>query len=529
MRHLFVLVPLMVSCVAQTGQASPLAPEVLSVRSDGAIPFDVYVARPDGALVMPPPPSDLSNRPINAAGVPTILIGGNSYFHIADISAMASGMSNNSLEIAAHAANNPKLTPSNLKALDWLQDNKEEIEDGGVVWKYTFNHSFNNLRILGPWASSYAQADVIKALLLANTRSGDARYTALALRAAYAFTVPCERGGVRCVVGGVPWFEEVPLAHGYAPMILNGHLYSVAMLHRLWEVTGDERVKAAFNEGVASAKAMLLRYDTGYWTTYQIRPRTIGLDILIAAGDDTIEAREIEVRSSFSSSSKLIFSSEMVKTYSGNSFGGEGVALTQSGLTVKGTALVHLEPGRLSVGHDPVNFAGFDISFRYQAPRCESVRLGGLDWRQNGKLNMEIPGQQVSRVEDECLISARLPSNANQWSHTLASYHNWHTRLVTDLWRITQDPKFYAAAVRWRQYEAAYKRPAEANEQLLTASFEPTDDGEADAALFAALGGQPPEGLTEGTIRDGIQAWATSTEAPPALRSALMTRAGLRP
>lgn len=492
------------------------------------VSFSVHVADPDGKIALPTPP-DIGEGYDGAEGIWVVRIDGVEHFHIASVSSQADGMGNSDLDTDTQFRLSPTLTARQLTALRWLDANKIDLGQDAVTWHYTFGHAFNDLWIEPGWPSAFAQADIIKSLMLAARRSGDEQYLALARRAAYAFGVPCEQGGVRCVVDGMPWFEEIPVPAGHAPMVLNGHLYSVVMLHRLWQTTGDARVKAAYEEGLASAKAMLLRYDTGNWSAYQQRPRMTDITLVIGPGGEDTELREVTATSPFTAPSTIRFGASPYATWPGNGAGGL-TAGTATGAIAKGSATITLLPGPPTTTRDLAMSPGFSVSVRYTAPDCGTLWIAGVDWRASEHVRRITIPVSTRRDGDECIATARLPNAINQWSTVIPYYHGWHTRLVEELWRISAEPLFYATAVRWRQYAAAYERDeAAAVKGVESRLFEaqPQPNPADDAAILAALNGAEPASLTRPMIRAAIHEWAGQHDAPPGREQALFARAGV--
>lgn len=450
--------------------ATAISPAIVHANSDNLrairnpaplVSFDVYAAGADGTL-SPPPSTPPRSSQLDQDGVYATIIDGKQYRHISTIASQASNIQASDLDIEKELKQTPTASTSSEKALAWLDKNAIEIPGGAVVWHYTFDHTFNTIVIKSGWPSAFAQADVIKALILAYRRTGKDHYKDLALRAAYAFTVPCERGGLRCEVGGVPWFEEVPVPYGYAPMILNGHLYAVVMLHRVWQETGDARVKAAFDEGVASAKAMLLRYDTGYWSQYQMRPRALNLLLFLAPTVSDTRLIKATISSIFTSESSISFLLNGEKTFPGNAAWPLPSAREPSASPMLGKTFVQLLPGRFAVDHDPVNFRGFDVNIRFKSPGCAPIRIGTYDWRAPSNNWMAFSNVRIQSTDEGCVASTNIPNSLAQFSQIDIFYHNWHTRLVTELWRITGDAKFYSTAIRWQRYLAIKAKQDEA-------------------------------------------------------------------
>ena len=495
------------------------------------VSFDIFEPGPDGKIPEHARTPPMYSR-VDDNGVPEAHIGATTARHIATISGAASGIDNTDLNAAVTRRRRKTVSNSEKAALEWLTHNYVEISDDAIVWHYTFAHTFNNIVIKSGWPSAFAQADVIKALLLAYKRTFDKHYLDLARRAGYAYSVPCEEGGLRCIVGGVPWFEEVPVPYGYAPMILNGHLYSVVMLSRLLEISNDDRIAELFRVGIASAKRMLLRYDTGYWSIYQQRPRLIDVFLALLPRTTNTVVHSISVSSPVSRPSTLRLGNGEQSTYPGNGIGGPGWGESDAwGRKLIGLAKVTILPGRLSIDHDPIHAGALTVSVEYKSPGCVPPALATYDYRARSKGMAEIPrGSAIGSGQSGCPVQTYpLPAALNQWSQTTAFYHDWHTRLVTELWRITKDPKFYATAVRWGQYAVAEGKlnPETSDGAIAEPIFIPTEAPEDDAEITAALDGKDPAKLSDDEVVGAMRRWIELRCIPHQHAVALLARVGL--
>jgi D-glucuronyl C5-epimerase C-terminus len=492
------------------------------------VSFDVVEPDLDGQLKLPDRTPNFSPF-LDDHEVYAIHIGDGIARHIAIISAQASGMSSNDLDLLGAFEREKSLTRPEEKALDWLKENRVPIDGKAVVWHYTFDHTLNNIVIKSGWPSAFAQADVIKALILAYWKTHDAAYLALATNAGFAFTVPCEHGGIRCEVGGIPWFEEFPVPYGFAPMILNAHLYSVVMLHHLYTLNGDRRIHHAFEEGVASAKRMLLRFDTGYWSIYQVRPRALNVMLVLASAVPDTEIREVSVSSAVSEPSVLRLGPGEVSTFPGNGWG-EGWGNASSwGRNLNGIGRMNLLPGRLTIDHDPVNVSVMDIAVRYRSPGCVVPTLATYDYRASSTGFMKILAGDYGDTGETCVGHFSLPDAINQWSQIDAFYHDWHTRLVAELWRITKDPEFYTTAIRWRRYASAEQKLKNQTTEgtISTPIFVPHDGADEDEDIMEALNAADPATMSDDDVANRLRDWLRANCVPPEMGAHLISRAGL--
>ena len=122
---------------------------------------------------------------------------------------------------------------------------------GALVWEYWF--PFGGLR--APWTSGMAQAVLAQAF----ARAGDLD---LAQRA-YA-AIP---GKLDLTLPAGTWIR---LYGGSSLVVLNAQLQSGISIGDYAQLAGDEEAAAYADGLLAAAKAMLPRFDTGYWSRYSL-------------------------------------------------------------------------------------------------------------------------------------------------------------------------------------------------------------------------------------------------------------------
>ena len=147
-------------------------------------------------------------------------------------------------------------------AYQWLRENAKTVGDS-LVWIYDFQNAYNDLVQEAGWQSAFSQRYVIDAFLAIDDRD-------MVRKAAYAYGYTTDQGGVSSVGrDGSLWFEEVPNnSH-----ILNAHMASLVALSSANELLQDARIQDLNNRGLAALRENLYRYDTGYWTKYDMNPQ----------------------------------------------------------------------------------------------------------------------------------------------------------------------------------------------------------------------------------------------------------------
>jgi len=136
---------------------------------------------------------------------------------------------------------------------------------GFTTWEYYFHFGEGS----PPWISGMAQATAMQALSRAATRLEDPELLEIARRGVRAF----ERAtpvGVRVVAGQGAWYA----LYSFAPRlyVLNGMLQSLIGLNSYVSYSGDQRARGLFDQGDATARALITSYDTGAWSLYSRYP-----------------------------------------------------------------------------------------------------------------------------------------------------------------------------------------------------------------------------------------------------------------
>jgi hypothetical protein len=304
------------------------------------------------------------------------------------------------------------------------------------------------------------------------------------------------------------------------------------MLAHLYKSTGDQRIRHAFEEGVANAKRMLLRFDTGYWSIYQARPRALDVMLALNSGVAGTEIHEVSLSSAVSEPSVLRLGRGETSTYAGNQTSGEGWGdISAWGRKLGGIGTMRLLPGRLTVDHDPVNVVEMNVVVRYRSSGCIAPALATYDYRASSNGFMKTPSGNNKATEEQCVVYFSLPNTINQWSKINDLYHDWHTKLVTELWRITKDPKFYTTAIRWRRYATAEQqlKNQKTEGMISTPIFIATERVDEDADIMQAMGTADPATMSDGDVAEKLRHWLATNCVAPERAVRLVSRAGFSP
>ncbi|MGH9198852.1 MAG: D-glucuronyl C5-epimerase family protein, partial [Acidimicrobiia bacterium] len=155
-----------------------------------------------------------------------------------------------------------------LVASDWLVENLEVNAAGLLVWHHHFNWPYRQ-PLIAPWYSGLAQGMGVSLLIRASLDTGRLSYQAAAHAAYSALTEDVACGGVLVRDSdGSAWLEEYlvdPPSH-----ILNGFLWAVWGLYDFARWTGQLSARELFQECVHTIAQNLPRYDTGFWSLYEL-------------------------------------------------------------------------------------------------------------------------------------------------------------------------------------------------------------------------------------------------------------------
>lgn len=157
-----------------------------------------------------------------------------------------------------------------LRAADWLVATLQQNRHGVSVWCHRFDWPYRET-LRAPWYSALAQGQGVSLLVRAFQETGEERYFEAARKAFQAFRLEIAEGGVswRDESGGI-WFEEYivnPPSH-----ILNGFIWATWGVYDYALLTGEAAAFRLFQAAAETLAENLYRYDTGYWSLYELSP-----------------------------------------------------------------------------------------------------------------------------------------------------------------------------------------------------------------------------------------------------------------
>ena len=150
----------------------------------------------------------------------------------------------------------------------------EQIPDGPRRggWAHPFRYP-HSLPLPPGWMSAMAQGEGASLLVRLHKLTGDERYAETARAAMAPMRVPSREGGVQGVLGGAPFPEEYPTDP--PSLVLNGAMFALWGIRDTAVALGDDALAAEFEAGVDTLAANIHRWDTGYWSRYDLFPHPV--------------------------------------------------------------------------------------------------------------------------------------------------------------------------------------------------------------------------------------------------------------
>jgi heparosan-N-sulfate-glucuronate 5-epimerase len=157
-------------------------------------------------------------------------------------------------------------------AADYLVEAQERggTRDGAFLHREPMAHTFY---LPPPWTSAMAQGECASLLLRVHRERTDERYADAARRALAATWVPSQQGGASAILDGDPFPEEYPTQP--PSFVLNGAIFALWGFYDAGIGLGDDEAMAQFERGVDTLARNIGRWDTGYWSYYDLFPHPV--------------------------------------------------------------------------------------------------------------------------------------------------------------------------------------------------------------------------------------------------------------
>jgi peptidoglycan/xylan/chitin deacetylase (PgdA/CDA1 family) len=150
---------------------------------------------------------------------------------------------------------------------NWLKNNAV-IKNNFAMWPYHFKFTKYDLDF--DWCGSWALGTILSGLSRRIELSSDSNFINLAEKTVQSFETKIEDGGILFIdENNNYWYEEYPSIP--PSRVLNGHINGILGLYDYWRISNNEKAKKLFDLGVKTVANNLRKYDTGYWSYYDLQ------------------------------------------------------------------------------------------------------------------------------------------------------------------------------------------------------------------------------------------------------------------
>jgi len=143
-------------------------------------------------------------------------------------------------------------------------------DDGGLPEPALRPHTFP---VDPPWLSAMAQGQCASLLVRLFRETREATFAETALRALEPMRTPVAEGGVAAPLGEGWWPEEYPSQP--PSYVLNGGIFALWGLRDVAVGLGEAAAASLFEEGLSTLAGEIDRWDTGYWSRYDLFPHPL--------------------------------------------------------------------------------------------------------------------------------------------------------------------------------------------------------------------------------------------------------------
>jgi heparosan-N-sulfate-glucuronate 5-epimerase len=157
-------------------------------------------------------------------------------------------------------------------AAAWLVGRQESSgrADGAWLHRYTYPHTFP---LRPPWVSAMAQGEGASLLVRMYHETSDERFAEAAMRAIRPLSLTPRDGGAMARLDRGIFLEEYPTDP--PSCVLNGGMFAIWGCFDVARALDDSCANGLLDASVDTLAALLDRYDTGYWSRYDLFPHPV--------------------------------------------------------------------------------------------------------------------------------------------------------------------------------------------------------------------------------------------------------------
>jgi peptidoglycan/xylan/chitin deacetylase (PgdA/CDA1 family) len=142
--------------------------------------------------------------------------------------------------------------------------------DGGWRHFFAMPHTY---RIDPPWLSAIAQGEAASLFVRLHLQTGEERFAEAARRALKPMSVSVTDGGVLAELDSEPFVEEYPTTP--RSLVLNGAIFALWGYRDVGAGLRDGEALKRFEALTTALSTNLHRWDTGYWSRYDLYPHPV--------------------------------------------------------------------------------------------------------------------------------------------------------------------------------------------------------------------------------------------------------------
>jgi heparosan-N-sulfate-glucuronate 5-epimerase len=142
--------------------------------------------------------------------------------------------------------------------------------DGGWLHRFAFPHTYP---LHKPWLSAMAQGEAASLLVRLHQLTHKPEFADAAQRALRPLRTPVHAGGTHTTLAGQPFLEEYPTDP--PSYVLNGAFFALWGLHDVGLALNDTQASTDFHHYTDALAHQLHRWDTGYWSRYDLYPHRV--------------------------------------------------------------------------------------------------------------------------------------------------------------------------------------------------------------------------------------------------------------
>ncbi|MBL0146021.1 MAG: hypothetical protein IPP48_09850 [Chitinophagaceae bacterium] len=154
-----------------------------------------------------------------------------------------------------------------LNCIDWLAKNIN-YKDGYALYTFNWQHPYYD-SIGSNWTSGMTSGRAIEAFSDAYLLSSSQKYIDYSMSLLRGYYQPIQSGGFTYKGPDGWWYEEYASINLHTPKVMNGHVFALQGVQKLWSITKNDSAAFIVQQGVLALKNKLADYSMpNGWSYY---------------------------------------------------------------------------------------------------------------------------------------------------------------------------------------------------------------------------------------------------------------------